>query len=141
MRPWKAPAAQEAVAAGAGAGKLDGGFDAFAARAAEEHFGEASAGEAREAIGQLAGELGDVALQHGGAAAVEFILERFDDSGVVVAGVVDAIAGEEVEDAAAVGGKELGGGAAFRLHVHLQDLEQADPLRVHAIGVFGRLQG
>jgi len=56
-----------------------------------------------QARGQQAGQFLHVALQHRGAAAVEFILERLDNAGMVVAGVVDTVAGQEIDDAPAVG--------------------------------------
>ena len=84
---------------------------------------------------QLRGELRHVALQHGGTGAVQFFLERGDDGGMIVSGVVYAVAGEEIENAAAIGGEEFRRRAAFVLHVHLQKVEQLDPLRIDVVGV------
>ena len=136
VSPWNAPLAiKQAGAAGVGARELDGGLHAFAAGIGEVDALESAAGELYQALRELGGELRHVALQHGGAGAVQFVLERGDDGGMVVAGVVHAVAGEEIENAAAVGGEEFGGGAAFVLHVHLQNVEQLDPLRVDVVGI------
>src|SRR5450759_3943915 len=54
---------------------------------------------------------------------------------MVVSGVVYAVAREEIENAAAVRGEEFGCRAALVLHIHLQNVEQLDPLRVDVIGI------
>src|SRR5664279_2534572 len=103
---------KQAVAAGVSAGELDGGFHALAAGVGEIDPLEFAAGEMDEALRELGGELRHVALQHGGAGAVQFFLERVDDGGMIVSGVMYAIAREEIEIAAAVGGEEFGCRAA-----------------------------
>jgi len=110
----------DSVAAGEDAGELDDGLDALATGTAEEGFGEVRAGESGEAFGESAGSVGDVALHHGGARGLEFVDERFDDVGMVVAGVVDAVAGEEVEDDASVFGVQLGAEAVKVPDVHAE---------------------
>ena len=60
--------------------------------------------------------------------------EGFDDVGMVVAGVVDAVAGEEVEDDASVFGVELGAEAAAVLDVHAEEAEEAGPLGIDEAG-------
>jgi hypothetical protein len=72
-----------------------------------------------------------VALKHRGAVAVELVFERRDHSGMVVADVVDAVSGNEIQDASPVDGVEFCANAAHVLDVHLQDIEQPCPLRVH----------
>ncbi len=42
-------------------------------------------------------------LQHRGTVAIQFVLERANRSGMIVANVVDAISGIEVENALVVG--------------------------------------
>lgn len=95
------------------------------------------AGEGGEALGEGAGGVGDVALQHDGAGGLEFADEGFDDVWVVVASVVDAVAGEEVEDGAAVFGVELGAEAAAVLDVHAEEFEEARPLGIDELAVCG----
>jgi len=72
-----------------------------------------------------------VALKHRGAVAVELVFERRDHSGMVVANVVDAVSGNEIQDASPVDGVEFCANAAHVFDVHLQDIEQPRPLRVH----------
>ena len=48
------------------------------------------------------GQFGNVALQHRRAATVQFLLQRGDDRRVVVPGVVNAVARQEIEDPPAV---------------------------------------
>jgi len=117
------------------AGEFDCGLNAFAAGAGEENFGEIAAREVAEARGQFAGEFGNVALQHDGAGAVEFVFESLNDGGMVVAGIVNAEAREEVDDAAAIGSGELSSGAAAVGDVHLEQVEELGPLRVYEIGI------
>ena len=50
---------------------------------------------------------------------------------MVVSDVVDAIPGEVVENAAAVGSKELTADAALVVDIHLQQIEQVNPLRIY----------
>ena len=54
-----------------------------------------------------------MALQHRRPGAIQFLLERRDDRGMIVAGVVDAVAGEKIENAAAVGREQFCSGAAL----------------------------
>ena len=126
---------KQSVAARVGARELDGRLHAFAAGVGEIDALEFAAGELHQPLRELGGELRHVALQHGGTGAVQFFLERGDDGGVVVSGIVNAIAGEEIENAAAVRGKQFGGSAALVLHIHLKNVEQLDPLRVDVIGI------
>jgi len=128
---------EQAGAAGGGASELDGGLDAFAARAAKERSGQAPAGAPAQTLGQFTGQLRHMALQHGGAVAIQFLLQRRDDGGMVVSGVVDAIARQKIEDAAAIGRKQFRPEATLVGHVHLQQVQQADPLRIDVLRVAG----
>src|ERR1700739_1378439 len=74
-----------------------------------------------------------MALQHGGTAFVQFVLERLHYIRMIVAGVVNAIAGEEVQDAPAVFGKKFAAGATLVADVHVQDVQQGNPLRVNVL--------
>jgi hypothetical protein len=127
----------DAVAAGAGACEFDDRFDALAAGAAEEGLFEVVAGALGEFTGQLAGGVGDVALQHDRAAEVELGLERGNDVGVVVASVVDAIAGQKIEEDAAALGVQFATSAAQVADIHAEQVEQADPFGVDVVGVGG----
>ena len=127
----------DAVAASARAGELDDGLDAFASRAAEERLGEAVTGALCQFVGELPGDVGDVALQHGWAGEVELVLEGGDDVRVIVAGVMHAVSGEEVEEDATVFGEQLCPGAAAVTHIHAQQIKQPHPLRVDVVSVGG----
>src|SRR5690349_6253266 len=92
----------DAVAAGRGARKLDRRLDTFAAAAAEINFLQSIACKLTYTFRQFAGDLRNVALQHRRAALIQLVLEGLHYIRMVVAGVVNAIAGEEVQDAPAV---------------------------------------
>src|ERR1700676_2310316 len=74
-----------------------------------------------------------MALQHGWTALVQFILQRGDDMGMIVAGVVDTVAGEKVEDPAAILGEKFRPGTGSIRNVHLQEVEQRHPLRINEV--------
>ena len=125
----------DAVAASARAGELDDGLDAFASRAAEERLGEAVTGALCQFVGELPGDVGDVALQHGWAGEVELVLEGGDDVRVIVAGVMHAVSGEEVENALSVVGEKLHSHAPLVADIHLQQVEESHPFPVHSLGI------
>jgi hypothetical protein len=125
----------DAVAASEGAGELDGGLDAFAPGTAEEGLGEMRAGERGEALGEGSGAVGDVTLQHCRPGGLQFLDESVDDVGMIVAGVVDAVAGEEVEDDAAVVGVQLGADTATIAEVHAEEAKEADPLGIDEVAI------
>jgi hypothetical protein len=54
---------------------------------------------------------------------------------MVVAGVVDAIAGKKVQDAPPVFSKEFAAGATLVANVHVQDVQQRNPLRIYILFV------
>src|SRR5665213_215919 len=87
---------QQTAAARVCSSKLDGGFDAFAAGAAEKRLLHASARAPAELVGQFARELGNVALQHRGTAPVQLVFDRVHHGGMVVPEVMNAIAGKKI---------------------------------------------
>ncbi len=76
-----------------------------------------------------------MALQHRRTVAVELVLERGNHSGMIVADVVNAVAGNEIQDAPPAGGVELGANAARVIDVHPQNIKQPYPLRIHVFFV------
>ena len=76
-------------------------------------------------LSQLPGKLGNLALQNSRILANQFPLQRLDDRRVVVAGVVDAIPGQEIEDIPIVFGLQFPGAPAVA-HVHLQCVEKRE---------------
>ncbi len=95
--------ANKACPAGVRASELDGGFDTFAAAAAEKCFLQISASQCAEVLRQFSGELRHVTLQHGWPAAVQFIFQRLDDVRVIVSSIVNAVAEKKIKDAPTVG--------------------------------------
>ena len=122
-------------AAGVRAGKLDGGLDAFASRTREVRLLQTSARERAEPPGQFACQFRNMALQHRRTLPLQFLLDRCDDGRVVVAGVVNTIAGEKIENAPAIGREKFGSVAMCVLNVHLQNVEQSHPLRIYAVPI------
>ena len=125
--------AKNAWAFGMGAREFDGCLDAFAAGAAEERLVDAAPGEPAKPRGEPPGQPGHVRLQHGGSALVEFVFQRGDDARVIMPGIVDAIAGVEIEDDAAVRGKKLGAFAAVIGDIHIENVEQLHPLGIDVL--------
>lgn len=76
-----------------------------------------------------------MSLNHCRTAPLQFILQRTNDLGMVVANVVDAVTGEKIEDPPSVVGEQFNACAPFITHVHLQQVEKSHPLRIHALGV------
>ncbi len=131
---------QESGSIGCGTGKLDGGLDSFASGGGEIDLVEAAAGPGAELLGEFTGSSSYVTLQHGWAASVEFGVERIDDLRVVVAEVVNAVSGEEVEDGTAVGGAQRFSAALDVVGIHFEQVKQADPLRIDVLQI-GNLAG
>lgn len=95
----------------------------------------AAARERTQALSQFAGALGYVALEHCRAAPVQLVFYRVNDRRVIVAEIVNAIAGEEIQYALPFAGEQLGPNATFIMNIHLQQFQQARPLRVHSIRI------
>ena len=106
-----AVAVEESFASGGGAGKFDSRFHTFTAGASEKGLFKLASGEEAKALGEISGEIGHVALQHRGSAAIEFGMKRFDHGGMVMADVVDAVARQEIEQHVAFRGVEFRAGA------------------------------
>ena len=118
-------------AAGMSSGKLDGCLYAFTARAAEECLFHFPTSQPAKPVREPPGEFGNVALQHRRPAPVEFALQSLDNARMVMAGVVDAIAGQKVQNAAPIRGEQRRTGAAVVRRVHAQNVEEANPLRIY----------
>jgi hypothetical protein len=56
---------------------------------------------------------------------------------MIVTRIVNAVARQKVQEAAAVFREQLTAEAALALDVHAQQVEQRDPMRVHVILVVG----
>jgi chemotaxis response regulator CheB len=54
---------------------------------------------------------------------------------MVVPGIVNTVAGQKVQDATAVFREQLATETALILDVHVQEVEQGDPLRVNVVVV------
>jgi len=76
-----------------------------------------------------------MALQHGGARAVQLCLERGHQARVVVTDIVDTVARDEVQDHPAVRCVKLRARASEVGDVHLQSVEKLHPLRVDVVSI------
>ena len=131
---------EESGAVSRGAGKFNGGLDAFAAGGGEVNLCKAAARAGAELFRKLACRGVDVALQHGGAIAVELGVKGVDDLRVVMAEIVDAVSGEEVEDVAALSGEEGFAAALDIVGIHFEEVEQPHPLGIDVLRI-GDLAG
>src|SRR5713226_11333 len=68
-----------------------------------------------------------MALQHGGTAAIHFLFQRLNYVRMVVTDIVNAVAGEVIENTPPIGGKKLRSKAPVILHIHLQQVEECRP--------------
>jgi hypothetical protein len=67
-------------------------------------------------------------------------VERINDQWVVVAEVVNAVSGEEVEDGPAVGGAQRFSAALNVVGIHFKQVKQAHPLGIDVLRI-GNLAG
>ena len=126
---------EQSFATGVGARELNGSLDTLAAGTAEKCAFQTASGAFQEALGQAAGRFGNMALQHGGPATVQFIVQSLYDLGMVVAGIVYAVTGKKIQNAPAAGSKKLDTGAMLIDFIHFQQVEQVYPLGVDGFGV------
>src|ERR1700674_3044921 len=117
--------------------KFNGLLHAFATAAPEVHLAQLAASNVAKSAGQLASEFRYVALQHGRTATVHFVFQGLYYIGMVVADVMDAVAGEVIENTPSVSGEKLRAKAPLILHVHLQEIEQCGPPRIDISCVVG----
>src|ERR1700686_1543687 len=110
-------------AASGGSRKLDCRLHALAAAAAEADFFQLPASQLTQAPRQVAGDLRHMALQHRRTTPIHFVLQRLNDVGMVVAGIVNAVAGQKVQYATTVFREQLATETALILNVHAQQVE------------------
>src|SRR5207302_5562157 len=115
--------------------EFDCGFHAFTSRRSEEDLRETATGTFTQLLSQFSGKIRNMRLNHCRTAALQFALQRADYIRMVMADVVNAVSGEEVENPPAVIGKEFHSHAALIADVHLQQVEKAHPFRVHSPGI------
>jgi hypothetical protein len=87
---------------------LDDRLNAFTSGTAEENLRESTAGAPQKLFCELACEFGHVTLQHRRTTAIQLSFEDLDDVRVVVTGVVHAIPGKKINDAASIVSLEAG---------------------------------
>src|ERR1700676_55127 len=95
--------------------EFDCGLHSLAAATAEEHFAQLTARKVAKPARKLPGEFRHMTLQHGWTATVHFLFQHLDYIGMIVTDVVNAVAGEIVENASSVSGEELGSKAPIIL--------------------------
>src|ERR1700756_3501460 len=106
------------------AGKLDCRFYSFAAAASEVNFPEFSTCQFAQPLRQFTREFRHVALQHCGTTPVQFVLQRLNNVRMVVACVVNAVPGQEVQNSPSAPGKKLCSRAAFIPDIQRQQVQQ-----------------
>ena len=99
---------KDAGAFSKGAGELEGAFDCFGSRVAEEAGIAGGAEFFDKGFGEKAGENGTVHLDHVGEIEFENVLDGFLDGGMVTTEIKDAVAAEEIEVVLAVEVVEIG---------------------------------
>ena len=99
---------KDAGAFSKGAGELEGAFDRFGSRVAEEAGIAGGAEFFDKGFGEKAGEDGTVHLDHIGEIEFEDVLDSFLDGGMVTTEIKDAVAAEEIEVVLAVEVVEVG---------------------------------
>ena len=85
-----------------GAREFDDRLDALGSGAGKESLGKTPTGARAKLLGKLAGKARDMTLQHGRTRRIQLLLQGRDEARVIVADVVNAIAGVEIEDAPTV---------------------------------------
>ncbi len=77
-----------------------------------------------------------MALQHGRTVTIQLPMKRRYNCRVVVAGIVDAVPGEKIEEAPAVFRMQLNSLAATVADVHLEGVKKPHPLRIYMLLIF-----
>ena len=121
--------------------ELNGRLHSFAAGTGEKDFLKRLTREIAKARREHTRQIGHMALQHRGAVPFELVMKGRDDRRVIVTGVVDTVAGQEIENRAAIRGAKFHSLATLIADVHLQNVEQPRPLRVHVLCVFEACSG
>ena len=93
---------KDAGAFSKGAGELEGAFDRFSSRVAEEASIARGAEFFDKGFSEKAGENGTVHLDHVGEIEFEDVLDRFLDGGMVTTEIKDTVAAEKIEVVLAV---------------------------------------
>jgi hypothetical protein len=74
-------------------------------------------------------------LEHCRTRPVEFFFECRDQPWMIVTNIVNAISGNKIDDRFVVRGMKLRPATTDVIDVHLQDIEQANPLRIDVLFV------
>src|SRR5208283_5762626 len=127
---------QKISPAGGRSGKLDGRFHAFAAGAGKENPAQLAAGQLAQPLGEYPGQFRNMALQHRGAGAIQLPLQSFDNTWMIMSGVVDAVARQKIQIPMAVFCEELCSRASLVADVQFEQVQQPDPLRINVLGIF-----
>src|ERR1700722_6768105 len=115
--------------------ELDGGFHALASRRSEKGFRPPAAGTLTKFFRQFPGKIRNVRLNHRWTIPLQFTLQGGHDFGMIVANIVNAVPGEEVENSPPLIGEEFNSQATFIADIHLQQAEQPHPFGVHSLGI------
>ena len=76
-----------------------------------------------------------MALQHSWAGIFEFLLQRANNRGVIMPGVVYAVAGQKIQETAPIIAEELSAGTALVADIHLQHVQEARPLWIYVLSI------
>src|ERR1700692_4272582 len=82
-----------------------------------------------------------MALQHRRPAAIHLVLQSLNDVWMVVPGIMHAVSGQKIQDAAAVFSKQFAAQATLILDIHTQQVKQRYPLRIDVVVIIGAGRG
>lgn len=117
------------------AGKLDRCLHAFASRTGKKNLGQLAARSLAQPLAQFASAFGDMRLDHRRPATFKLFAYRSDHRRMVVAYIVNAIPGEEIQDPPPVRREQLAAETTLVTNIHLQQIQQTNPLRVYMFGI------
>ena len=139
VRPWKAPCAYSKPSRPVTAREnLMAASTPSLPELAKKTLFSPPPAKSAETLGQFTSQLRYMALQHRRAAAVQFVFQRVDNARMVVARIVNAVSGKKIEIAVTVFRPQLRSQTALVMHIHVQQIQQSDPLRIDVLCISRR---
>src|SRR5450631_680393 len=118
-----------------GTSELDCGLNTLTAGAAKKHLSEPTSRKFAKPRGQWTSKNRHVALEHGRPLSIKLSFESRDSTWMIVSNIMNAVPGIEVENNPTICRMKFSSSAARINHIHLQSVEQPDPLRVDVLRI------
>ena len=131
-------AIKQRIAFGRCSRELDGGLDTLATRAGEKDPFQIAASKRAQTLGQFACQFRNVTLQHRRPPAIQFLLQGLNNPWMIMSRVVDTVTRQKIQIALPTFTEQFGSETALVANIHVEQVQQAHPLRIHELCVCGR---